>query len=89
MALLLYQQKQSCNPAPSATDAGVNDNLALTPPMGWNSWNPFGKNVSEQVIRETADFFVSSGMKDAGFTYIVIDDYLAGDKRYGYRSIEF
>ena len=56
------------------------DNLAQTPPMGWNSWNPFGKNVNEQVIRETADFFVSSGMKDLGFTYIVIDDYWQGKR---------
>jgi len=58
--------------------AVADDMLALTPPMGWNSWNPFGKNVNEQVIRETADFFVSSGMKDLGFTYIVIDDYWQG-----------
>jgi alpha-galactosidase len=50
------------------------EQLAMTPPMGWNSWNAFGKNVSEQVIRETADAMVSSGLKDVGFTYVVIDD---------------
>jgi alpha-galactosidase len=48
--------------------------LAKTPPMGWNSWNKFGCNVSEKLIKETADVMVSSGMKDAGFEYIVIDD---------------
>jgi alpha-galactosidase len=48
--------------------------LALTPPMGWNSWNRFRCNVSEQLIRETADAMVSSGMKEAGYEYIVIDD---------------
>jgi len=48
--------------------------LAQTPPMGWNSWNKFACNVSEQLIRETADAMVSSGMKDAGYEYIVIDD---------------
>jgi len=48
--------------------------LALTPPMGWNSWNRFRCDVSEQLIRETADALVSSGMKDAGYEYIVIDD---------------
>lgn len=48
--------------------------LAQTPPMGWNSWNKFGCNVNEQLIRETADAMVSSGMKDAGYEYIVIDD---------------
>jgi alpha-galactosidase len=50
------------------------DDLARTPPMGWNSWNKFGCNVSESLIRETADAMVSTGMKDAGYQYIVIDD---------------
>jgi alpha-galactosidase len=50
------------------------DNLALTPPMGWNSWNYFGCNVSESMIRAQADAMASSGMKDAGYQYIVIDD---------------
>ena len=56
--------------------------------MGWNSWNPFGENVSEKVIKETADAMVSSGLKDAGFTYIVIDDILAGRKRLCNRSAD-
>ena len=50
------------------------EGLALTPPMGWNSWNKFGCNVDEQMIRSMADGMVSSGMKDAGYQYIVIDD---------------
>jgi len=49
-------------------------NLAKTPPMGWNSWNKFGCNVSESLIREIADAMVASGMKDAGYRYVVIDD---------------
>jgi len=48
--------------------------VALTPPMGWNSWNHFGCDVSEALIRETADAIVSSGMRDAGYKYVVIDD---------------
>jgi alpha-galactosidase len=48
--------------------------LAKTPPMGWNSWNKFGCDVSEQLIRETADAMVASGMRDAGYRYVVIDD---------------
>jgi alpha-galactosidase len=48
--------------------------VARTPPMGWNSWNKFGCDVSEQLIREMADAMVASGMKDAGYQYIVIDD---------------
>jgi len=50
------------------------ENLALTPPMGWNSWNKFGCNVDENMIRGMADAMVSSGMKDAGYEYVVIDD---------------
>jgi alpha-galactosidase len=57
------------SPAPSP-DAG----LALTPPMGWNSWNKFACNVSEDLIKGMADTMVTSGMKDAGYQYIVIDD---------------
>lgn len=54
--------------------------LALTPPMGWNSWNTFGCNVDEQLIREMADAMVASGMKDAGYQYIVIDDCWQGER---------
>src|SRR5579872_509098 len=51
------------------------EQLARTPPMGWNSWNKFAcDGINEDVIRETADAMVSSGMKDAGYQYIVIDD---------------
>ena len=48
--------------------------LAATPPMGWNSWNKFGCHVSEDLIRQMADAMVKSGMKDAGYQYLVIDD---------------
>jgi alpha-galactosidase len=50
------------------------DQLAKTPPMGWNSWNKYHCDVSEALIMQMADAMVSSGMKDAGFEYIVIDD---------------
>jgi alpha-galactosidase len=52
----------------------VSAKLALTPPMGWNSWNKFACNVGEDMIREMADAMVKSGMKDAGYQYVVIDD---------------
>jgi len=58
--------------------------LALTPPMGWNSWNTFGHTINETVIRETADALVSTGLKDCGYKYIVIDDcWSVKDKRDG------
>lgn len=51
------------------------ENIALTPPMGWNSWNTFKcDDVNENVIKETADAMVSRGLKSAGYEYIVIDD---------------
>jgi len=56
------------------------DGLALTPPMGWNSWNNFGCNVDEKLIRETADAIVASGMKAAGYEYVVIDDCWQGER---------
>ena len=52
----------------------LDNGLARTPPMGWNSWNKFACNVSEDLIRQAADAMVSSGMKDAGYQYVVIDD---------------
>jgi len=48
--------------------------LALTPPMGWNSWNVWGLNVDAEKVRETADAFVNTGLADHGWTYINIDD---------------
>jgi len=56
------------------------DQLALTPPMGWNSWNKFGNAINEELIRQTADAMVSSGMKAAGYEYINIDDTWEGER---------
>lgn len=52
----------------------VANGLAKTPPMGFNDWNSFGCNVDEQLIEQTADYFVTSGLKDAGYNYVNIDD---------------
>jgi alpha-galactosidase len=52
----------------------LDNGLARTPPMGWNSWNKFACNVSEDLIKGAADAVVRSGMKDAGYQYVVIDD---------------
>ncbi len=73
------QAKPIVRPAPPVTVPAPAERpawmlLAPTPPMGWNSWNQFGCNVSEQLIRETADAMVASGMRDAGYQYVVIDD---------------
>lgn len=57
-----------------AQESSISKGLALTPPMGWNSWNKFGCNVSDELVRGMADAMVKSGMKDAGYQYVVIDD---------------
>ncbi len=54
---------------------------AQTPPMGWNSWNTFGPDISEDLVKETADAFVSQGLKATGYEYVVIDDLWEADSR--------
>ena len=48
--------------------------LSKTPPMGFNTWNTFGENINEQIIKETADKMVELGLRDCGYEYLVIDD---------------
>jgi alpha-galactosidase len=54
--------------------------LAPTPPMGWNSWNKFAAKIDDKTVREIADAMVSSGMKDAGYVYVNIDDTWEGQR---------
>src|SRR6185436_8732287 len=53
---------------------GPAEGLAPTPPMGWNSWNSFAASVTSADIRAAADIIVESGMRDAGYQYVNIDD---------------
>jgi len=64
--------------APSTLSA--QNNLAARPPMGWNSWNHFHRKVDDATIRAQAEAMVSSGMRDAGYTYINIDDTWEGER---------
>jgi alpha-galactosidase len=54
--------------------------VALTPPMGWNSWNYFAGKVTDKDIRDSADQIVSTGMRDAGYIYVNIDDTWEGKR---------
>lgn len=56
------------------------EGIADTPPMGWNSWNTFACNIDEALIRETADALVASGMRDAGYVYVNLDDCWHGER---------
>jgi alpha-galactosidase len=73
--LLLIGTVGSAVVVASATPAQALPNgLALTPPMGWNDWNAYGCNVSETLVKQTADKIVSSGLAAAGYQYVNIDD---------------
>ncbi|MGA2351131.1 MAG: glycoside hydrolase family 27 protein [Terracidiphilus sp.] len=54
--------------------------VAQTPPIGWNSWNHFAGNVKDKDIRDAADQLVATGMKDAGYVYVNIDDTWEGER---------
>jgi alpha-galactosidase len=54
--------------------------LAATPPMGWNSWNHFAGKVTDADVRAAADALVSTGMRDAGYVYVNIDDTWEGER---------
>lgn len=53
----------------------IGDELALTPPMGWNSWNSFFGNVDAEKMKAATDHLVASGLADHGYSYVNIDDY--------------
>ncbi|MCG5221087.1 lectin [Streptosporangium sp. KLBMP 9127] len=59
---------------PAVPAQALNNGVGRTPPMGWNTWNTFGCNINETLIRQTADALVSNGMRDLGYQYVVVDD---------------
>jgi alpha-galactosidase len=65
---------------PTYTPGAIAPTLAQTPPMGWNSWNHFAGKVTEQDVKDAADALVSSGMRDAGYVYVNIDDTWEGQR---------
>ncbi len=73
VAIALTWHVYSAAPAQSGT-------LAATPPMGWNSWNHFGEKVTDADVRATADAMVASGMRDAGYIYVNVDDSWEGKR---------
>ncbi|MBO4206996.1 glycoside hydrolase family 27 protein [Micromonospora echinofusca] len=52
----------------------LDNGVARTPPMGWNTWNTFGCNINETLIRQMADAIVANGLRDLGYRYVVVDD---------------
>ena len=66
--------------APVST-AALYHRLAMTPPIGWNSWNVFQGNIDEEKLQCVADALVASGMRDAGYEYLILDDGWMADQR--------
>ena len=67
--------------ASTASLAQSVEELAKTPPMGWNSWNVFQTNINEPLLKSMVDAYITSGMKDAGYIYFVLDDGWMGMQR--------
>ena len=65
----------------TATAFASADTLVLTPPLGWNSWNVFHENINEKQIQEIADAMVESGLRDAGYVFLNLDDNWMDTKR--------
>ena len=63
-----------------AVPVSAQENLVGTPPMGWNSWNHFGERIDDKTVRATADALVSTGLRDAGYVYLNIDDTWEGER---------
>jgi alpha-galactosidase len=59
---------------PLESAVALDNGLALTPPMGWNSWNTFRLNINEDLVKQVADMMIEKGFRDAGYEYVVIDD---------------
>jgi alpha-galactosidase len=77
LAAALAAASASAAPATAPAKAPA---VAATPPMGWNSWNHFAAKIDDATVRAQADAMVSSGMRDAGYRYINIDDTWEGTR---------
>jgi alpha-galactosidase len=70
----------ACCLAFTSQSSAQEQNLAPTPPMGWNSWNHFAEKIDARTVRAQADAMVATGMKDAGYVFINIDDTWEGQR---------
>jgi len=73
-AALFCLTASACAQAAPPKAGEVANGLAMTPPMGWNSWNKFACNIDEATVKRIADTMASNGVRDAGYQYVVIDD---------------
>ncbi|MEE3852873.1 glycoside hydrolase family 27 protein [Gordonia sp. LSe1-13] len=82
--MLAFLGVVACTPDPEGRIGGDGvaiEGLPAVPPMGWNSWNTFGCNITEQIVREQADALVATGLRDAGYRHVIVDDCWAAPLR--------
>jgi len=77
---VILRAKSTVGNAESKLKIVVGEQIALTPPMGWNSWNCWAQNVSDKNVRASAKAMVDSGLVNHGWTYINIDDTWQGQR---------
>ena len=70
----IFSQDNTAIKKSNATGTLLTGELAPTPPMGWNTWNTFQTKINEEMLREMVDVYLSTGMRDAGYQYFVLDD---------------
>lgn len=87
LALTLATVTTGAVVAPRPAQA-LDNGVARTPPMGWNTWNTFGCNINETLIRQMADAIVSTGLRDLGYKYVVVDDCWFNPNRDGQGNLQ-
>jgi len=80
LSLFSFTSQMGAQAASAAKSTSGMEKVAQTPPMGWNSWNYFAERVDDKGVRAAADEIVSTGMKDAGYVYVNIDDTWEGER---------
>jgi alpha-galactosidase len=89
---LIGIQSALADVTPAVKDPLPWNGLAKTPPMGWSSWNYFADNINESIVISTIDYFVNSGLKDAGYQFVNLDDgwqRYKGDRKHHPGNIEY
>src|SRR5579863_7977052 len=76
LVILFNAFSQSSGTSSNDKSAGkmLTGQLAATPPMGFNTWNTFQTKINEDMLKDMVDVFVSSGMRESGYQYFVLDD---------------
>jgi alpha-galactosidase len=85
---VVFHAKNALGAADKKFRIVVGKTIALTPPMGWNSWNHYGSRVTQDIVLQNAQAMVSSGLIDHGWTYVNIDDTWQGQRGGPYHAIQ-